>query len=194
MANDLSTRQILVCVCGGIAAYKVCDLVSKLVQQGAVVSVAMSAEAQHFVGPITFQALTARPVFTDLWTHVAGQDPQHIRLAQTSDLIVVAPATANILAKMAHGLADDLISTLLLAAHPQRILCAPAMNEAMWQHPATQRNCKLVRDSGVAFVGPGAGWQACRTIGEGRMSEPAEILEHIVARLPAAPPTRSEII
>ena len=194
MADHLSNRQILVCVCGGIAAYKVCDLVSKLVQQGAAVSVAMTAEAQHFVGPTTFQALTARPVFTDLWTHVDTQDPQHIRLAQKSDLIVVAPATANMIAKMAHGLADDLISTLLLAADPKHILCAPAMNEAMWQHPATQRNTKIVLETGVEFVGPGSGWQACRTVGEGRMSESAEILERILARLQPGPSRQSEVI
>jgi len=158
-------------------------VVSKLVQAGAGVSVAMTAAAQQFVGPATFQALTARPVFTDLWTHCEAQGPQHITLAQTADLILVAPATANMLAKMAHGLADDLVSTLLLAAKPQRILCAPAMNQAMWQHPATQCNCKLVLETGVEFIGPGCGWQACRTTGEGRMSEAAEIVERVLARL-----------
>jgi phosphopantothenoylcysteine decarboxylase len=186
MDSDLSSRQILVCVCGGIAAYKVCEVVSKLVQRGAAVQVAMTAESQHFVGATTFQALTARVVYTDLWTHVDAQDPQHIRLAQKSDLIVVAPATANMIAKMAHGLADDLISTLLLAADPKRVLCAPAMNEAMWNHPATQRNCKAVLETGVEFIGPEAGWQACRTVGQGRMSEAAEIVERVGQRLKTA--------
>jgi phosphopantothenoylcysteine decarboxylase/phosphopantothenate--cysteine ligase len=183
MDSDLSSRQVLICVCGGIAAYKVCDVVSKLVQRGASVQVTMTAEAQHFVGATTFQALTARPVYTDLWTNLDAQDPQHIRLAQKSDLIVVAPATANVIAKMAHGLADDLISTLLLAANPRQILCAPAMNEAMWNHPATQRNCKTVVETGVELIGPGSGWQACRTVGQGRMSEAAEIVQRVEQRL-----------
>ncbi len=143
----------------------------------------MTTEAQHFVGPTTFQALTADTVYTDLWEHVDGKDPQHIRLAQNADLILVAPCTANMLAKMAHGFADDLVCTLLLAADPKKVLIAPAMNEAMWNHPATQRNAKRVFDDGVQFVGPGSGWQACRTIGIGRMSEPAEILEAIHTKL-----------
>jgi len=129
MNQNLHNRSILVCVCGGIAAYKVCDVVSKLVQAGAAVTVAMTDEALHFVGATTFQALSANPVYTDLWTHVETKDPQHIRLAQKSDLVLVAPATANIMAKMAHGIADELVSTLLLAADPKHIVIAPAMNE-----------------------------------------------------------------
>lgn len=183
MNHDLHSRTILVCVCGGIAAYKVCEVVSKLAQAGASVTVAMTEEARHFVGATTFQALSANPVYTDLWTHIETKDPQHIRLARQSDLILVAPATANIMAKMAHGIADELVSTLLLAAAPQRILIAPAMNEQMWTHPATQRNAKQILDDGVQFVGPETGWQACRTVGMGRMSEPAEILEAVAAKL-----------
>ncbi len=183
MEQDLNGRTILVCVCGGIAAYKVCELVSKLVQAGAVVNVAMTKEATHFVGATTFQALTANPVYTDLWEHVDTKEPQHIRLAQKSDLIVVAPCTANMLGKVAQGIADDLISTLLLAAEPKRVLVAPAMNEAMWNHPATQRNAKQVLADGAQFVGPGTGWQACRTVGVGRMSEAGEILEAVRGKL-----------
>jgi phosphopantothenoylcysteine decarboxylase/phosphopantothenate--cysteine ligase len=186
MTSTLSSRSLLVCVCGGIAAYKVADLVSKLAQAKASVTVAMTDEAQKFVGPATFRALSANSVYTDLWDHLEGKDPQHIRLAQTADLVVVAPCTANTLAKMAHGLADDLVSTILLATDPRKVLIAPAMNEAMWNHPATQRNAKAVFDDGVQFVGPGAGWQACRTVGVGRMSEPAEILAAIEQRLTAS--------
>lgn len=186
MIPNLASRSLLVCVCGGIAAYKIADLVSKLAQAKASVTVAMTAEAQKFVGPATFRALSANTVYTDLWDHLEGKDPQHIRLAQAADLVIVAPCTANTLAKMAHGLADDLVSTILLATDPRKVLIAPAMNEAMWNHPATQRNAKTVFDDGVQFVGPGAGWQACRTVGVGRMSEPADILAAIEQRLTAA--------
>jgi len=186
MEHDLNGRQILVCVCGGIAAYKVCDVVSKLVQARAAVIVAMTKEAQQFVGATTFQALTNRPVHTDLWAN-DQHDVQHIKLAQGADLVVVAPCTANMLGKMANGIADDLVSTLLMAAEPKRVLAAPAMNEQMWQHPATQRNANQVFDDGVQFVGPGAGWQACRTVGVGRMSESAEILAAIENKLATMP-------
>lgn len=186
MANDLSERSILVCVTGGIAAYKVCDVVSKLVQRGANVTVAMTASGTKFVGPATFQALSANPVYLDLWEHVEAKDPQHIRLAQSVALIVVAPCTANMLGKMANGIADDLVSTLLLAADPKKVLAAPAMNAEMWNHPATRRNVARVQEDGVELVGPATGWQACRTIGPGRMSESAEILEAITRRLAKA--------
>ena len=187
MANNLHNTSILVCVCGGIAAYKVCDVVSKLAQAKATVTVAMTKEAQNFVGPTTFQALTAQAVYTDLWTPMEGKDPQHIRLAQNADLILVAPCTANTLAKMAIGTADDLVSTCLLAADPRKVVIAPAMNEGMWNHPATQRNAKRVLDDGVQFIGPGSGWQACRTIGVGRMSESAEIVDYVMQKLNPQP-------
>jgi phosphopantothenoylcysteine decarboxylase/phosphopantothenate--cysteine ligase len=189
MTTDLAGREILVCVTGGIAAYKVCDVVSKLVQAGAGVAVAMTAEAAHFVGPTTLAALSNRPVSTTLWAGAEGtgggggaQIP-HIQLAQQADLVLVAPATANILAKLAHGIADELVSTLLLAAEPQRVLLAPAMNQGMWSHPATRRNVARVLEDGASIVGPGTGWQACRDIGAGRMSEPSEILEAVRAHL-----------
>ncbi len=188
MAHNLHGKQIVVCVCGGIAAYKVCDVVSKLVQAHAAVNVAMTAEALHFVGVTTFQALTANPVYTELWTPAEQKEPQHIRLAQHADLILVAPCTGNMVAKMANGLADDLVSTLLLAADPRRITIAPAMNEGMWNHPATSRNAKRLFEDGVQFIGPGSGWQACRTIGVGRMAESAEIFETVAEKLaPTAP-------
>ena len=183
MNQDLVGKSILVCVGGGIAAYKVCDVVSKLAQRGADVTVAMTAAATKFVGPATFQALSANPVYLDLWEHIDTKDPQHIRLAQSCDLIVVAPCTGNLLGKMATGLADDLVSTLLLAADLKKVLIAPAMNEEMWNHPATVRNFKRVVEDGVTAVGPGTGWQACRTVGVGRMSESAEILEAIATKI-----------
>lgn len=183
-------RQVLVCVCGGIAAYKVCHVVSRLVQRGVDVNVAMTANARQFVGAATFEALSGRPVHTDLWHNLAGeqhQDPPHIRLARDADLIVVAPATANMIAKMAHGLADDLVSSLLLAANPAKVFAAPAMNEGMLQHPATQRNLAAVAALGVTLIGPDEGWQACRTTGKGRMTEPEEILASILQRISLKP-------
>lgn len=188
---NLQNRTLLVCVTGGIAAYKVCDVVSKLAQAGAKVTVAMTAEAQHFVGPTTFQALSANPVYTDLWIALEGRDPQHIRLAHAADLILVAPCTGNMMAKMASGLADELVSTLLLAADPKRVVIAPAMNEGMWNHPATQRNAKQLLEDGIQFIGPGEGWQACRTMGVGRMSESAEILAWIEKKLAVAEPAET---
>jgi len=188
---NLHNHSILVCVCGGIAAYKVCDVVSKLAQAKANVTVAMTPESLHFVGATTFQALTANAVYTDLWTPAELKDPNHIRLAQHSDLILVAPCTANMMAKMATGLADDVVSTSLVASDPRRVVIAPSMNAGMWAHPATQRNAKQLLDDGVQFIGPGEGWQACRTVGTGRMAEPAEIVEYISRKL-AASPAQSE--
>jgi phosphopantothenoylcysteine decarboxylase/phosphopantothenate--cysteine ligase len=185
---NLQNRSILVCVCGGIAAYKVCDIVSKLAQAKASVTVAMTAEAQKFVGPTTFQALTANTVYTDLWLAMEGKDPQHIRLAQKVDLIMVAPCTGNTMAKLANGLADELVSTILLASDPRRVVIVPAMNEGMWNHPATQRNAKRLIEDGYSFIGPGEGWQACRTIGVGRMAEPVDVLKWVEAKLGASVP------
>lgn len=182
--QNLQSRTILVCVTGGIAAYKVCEVVSKLSQAGAAVHVAMTREAQFLVGPTTFQALSGRAVATTLWPEGNGDRAiPHIELAQTADLIVIAPATANILAKYANGIADDLVSTLLLAAPPKNLLFAPAMNQQMWAHPATQRNCQTILGWGPSFVGPATGHQACGTVGVGRMAEPAEILAVVTERL-----------
>ena len=180
---ELTGRTILVCLTGGIAAYKVCEVVSALVQRGADVSVAMTAEAQQFVGPTTVQALTNKPVATTLWAPSSATPIPHIHLAQTAHLILVAPATANILAKLAHGLADELVSTLLLAAAPKRVLLVPAMNEAMWTHPATQANTQTLARFGYTLIGPASGWQACRTVGPGRMVEPVEILAAATQKL-----------
>jgi phosphopantothenoylcysteine decarboxylase/phosphopantothenate--cysteine ligase len=186
--NALARREVLLCVTGGIACYKAADLASKLAQVGAGVSVAMTEAAQRFVAPLTFQALTGRRVHTSLWD--AGEDYQstHIALTEQADLMIVAPATADMLAKMAVGLADDLVSTLALAAGGAcDVLVAPAMNSRMWSAPATQENLQTLVGRGVRSVGPGEGRLACGTIGPGRMAEPAEILAAAAEILSAGP-------
>lgn len=179
-------REILVGVTGGIAAYKTAALVSKLVQAGAAVSVVMTENATRFVGPLTFQTLTGRPVCTDPYAAPEVYHADHIALADRAELAVVAPATANCLAKLANGLADDLLSTVLLAIDAPLVL-APAMNVRMWNHPAVQANARTVAERGVTLVGPGEGRLACGTVGKGRMAEPEEILAAMAAILAAAP-------
>ena len=171
----LHGRKLLLCVCGGIAAYKSADLVRRLREGGATVQVAMTEDAQRFVGAQTFQALSGLPVRTSLWDAAAEQAMGHLELARWADAIVVAPATANILAKLAHGFADDLVSTLCLAT-TSPITVAPAMNHRMWLHPATQANVALLRERNVRFVGPADGPLAEGESGPGRMSEPLDIV------------------
>lgn len=177
-------REILLGVTGGIAAYKSADLASKLVQAGASVSVVMTRSAKKFIGRTTFEALTGRPVHTDLFSPREHHIGEHIGLARRAELIVVAPASADYLAKVAHGLADDLLSTLALS-FTGKLLLAPAMNNEMWSKPAVQRNIEVLREDGVQFVEPGSGWLSCRETGPGRMAEPAEILDRIQQLLPA---------
>ncbi|MBI5763363.1 MAG: phosphopantothenoylcysteine decarboxylase [Planctomycetes bacterium] len=185
---DLTGYEVLVAVCGGIAAYKVATLVSSLVQRGAGVSVAMTKAARKFITPLTFEALTARPVFTNVWQTADVQ--QHLSLTEVADLFIIAPATANILGKLANGIADDLVSNLgLSAASP--LLLAPAMNTRMWEHPAVQANLRLLVERGAKAVGPNEGWLACRAVGKGRMAEPDEILAQAVSLLQKSPPKRS---
>ncbi|MGE0481502.1 MAG: flavoprotein [Phycisphaerae bacterium] len=184
---SLAGREVLVCVAGGIAAYKTATLVSTLVQRGCGVAVAMTRNARRFVGPVTFQALSGRAVHLDPWRPADAGDITHLKLSESADLIVVAPATADVIGKFAGGLADDLVSALLLgAACP--VMLAPAMNARMWQNAAVQRNVALLRDAGVLMVGPESGWQACRAVGVGRMSEPDAIVAAIVEQLRAAGP------
>lgn len=190
-SDRLAGYEVLVCVCGGIAAYKSAYLVSMLVQSGAGVSVAMTRAAQRFVGELTFRALSGRRVFTSLWQGVSESEISHLRRSEEADLVVVAPATANIIGKLAGGVADELVSALLLgAACP--VMLAPAMNERMWAHPSVQRNVNLLTAAGVSMIGPAEGWQACRAIGVGRMAEPSEIYSAIAAQLLRAPPRRSQ--
>ena len=177
-ADPLGGARIIVGVSGGIAAYKSCWLVSRLAQAGAQVTVAMTQAATRFVTPLTFQALSARPVYTSQWEHVESQDPQHISLARAANLMVIAPCTMDMLAKLATGRTDDVVALITSAIDRAvtPVLLAPSMNEVMWAQPATQRNVRRLTDDGFAFVGPDEGWQACRTVGPGRMAEPEAIL------------------
>ena len=175
--NSLAGSELLLCVTGGIASYKAADLASKLVQAGAGVSVAMTKAAMRFVAPLTFQALSRRRVFTSMWQSAEDFRSQHISLTEAADLMIIAPATADILGKMAGGIADDLVSTLFLSATGScQILAAPAMNSRMWQSPAVRENVEKLTSWGVHFVGPAEGMLACGTSGPGRMAEPADIL------------------
>lgn len=182
IALPLRGYEVLVCVTGGIAAYKTAEVVSRLVQEGAGVSVAQTRHARRFVGPATFQALTERPVLASLWQARDADGFAHLTPCERADLVVVAPATANILGKLAHGIADDLVSTLLLAADSPALL-APAMNTRMWQHPAVQRNVATLREWGFNFVGPDEGRLACGTSGPGRMVSPETLLTAIQSQL-----------
>ncbi len=166
--------EIIVGVSGGIAAYKTAVLVSQLVQNDIGVSVVMTRAAQKFVGPATFQALTGRPVATRTFQRDSHPLGPHIELARQAELLCIAPATAHLLGQAACGLADDLLSTLLLSFTGPVVL-APAMNRQMWSKPSVQRNVATLRDDGYHFVGPEEGWQSCRDQGVGRMSEPEEI-------------------
>lgn len=171
----LDGQRILLCVCGGIAAYKAAELVRRLGDAGAQVQVAMTDNAQRFVGATTFQALSGRPVRTSLWDEAAEAAMGHIELARWPDRIVIAPATANTIARLAHGFADDLVSTLCLATDAP-ITIAPAMNRLMWANPATKANVETLRGRGVLVLGPEAGDQACGEVGEGRLLEPDAIV------------------
>jgi phosphopantothenoylcysteine decarboxylase/phosphopantothenate--cysteine ligase len=178
----LKAREIIVAVCGGIAAYKVADVVSKLVQLGAGVSVVMTNEAQRFITPLTFEALSGRKVRTNTFYLVDTSDPQHIGLTERADLMLVAPATSNIIAKVAHGICDELVS-LMIAASACPVVFAPAMNNRMWDHPIAQENVRKLNSIGYRFIGPEPGWLACRNVGQGRLSEPQTIVEEVKAML-----------
>ena len=181
---DLAGYEVLVAICGGIAAYKVCQVVSELVQRGAGVTVAMTKAGRKFVGPMTFQALTGRRVLESLWSATEPADVQHIERTTAADLVLIAPATANVMGKIAAGIADDLVSTLVISAVSPVVL-APAMNTHMWANSVVQENVSRLKDRGLKFVGPGEGWLACGGVGPGRMAEPAEILEVLTKVLKA---------
>jgi phosphopantothenoylcysteine decarboxylase/phosphopantothenate--cysteine ligase len=175
-AAPLDKAQIVVGVGGGIAAYKAAELVRLLDKAGAHVEVAMTARAQKFVGPMTFQALTRRPVFTDLFSLTEEATIGHIQLADRADLVVLAPATANAIARLAAGMADDAVTAIALATKAP-VLIAPSMNVNMWNHALTQANVRRLLDVGYRVVGPGDGFLACRWTGPGRLAEPADIVE-----------------
>jgi phosphopantothenoylcysteine decarboxylase len=171
-------RELLIGVTGGIAAYKTAALVSQLVQLGAGVTVVMTEAAQQFVGAATFAALTGRPVATKIFDEHVYPLGAHIELAEKTQLLCVAPASADMMAKTAHGFADDLLTTLYLA-YAGPVLLAPAMNNEMWAKPSVQRNVDQLRSDGVHFIGPEEGWLSCRKQGAGRMAAPEKILAAI---------------
>ena len=171
--ND--ARRVLLCVCGGIAAYKAAELLRRLRDAGCDVQVAMTDNAQRFITAQTFQALSHRPVRTSLWDETAEAAMGHLELAGWAQQVIVAPATANTIAKLAHGMADDLVSTLCLATDAPLVI-APAMNHRMWRHPATQANVAMLRDRGVQVIGPDDGPLAEGESGPGRLAEPAAIV------------------
>ena len=173
--EELAGRRILLIVGGGIAAYKALDLIRRLRERGAAVRAVMTASAKHFVTPLAVASLTGERVYDDLFSLTDEAEMGHIELSRSADLVLVAPATANLMAKMAHGLADDLASTLLLATD-KRVLLAPSMNVRMWLHPATRRNRALLAADGHLEVGPGDGVMACGEFGPGRMAEPLDIV------------------
>lgn len=189
-ARDLAGYEVVIGVGGGIAAYKVCTLVSRLVQRGCGVTVAMTEAGTKFVTPLTFQALTRRQVFTTMWEMQGYYDPQHLALTEMADLFVVAPATADLIGKFAAGIGDDLVTTLMLGRDCPALL-APAMNTRMWENLIVQRNVATLRQLNHAFVEPAEGWLACGTVGRGRMAEPETILDAVAEALRSEPPRRA---
>jgi len=177
-SGTLKGREIVVGVSGSIAAYKAAELVSQLVQRDAGVTVVMTRSATQFVGPLTFQTLTRRRVMIDQFDLESVVDPTHISLTDEADLVAVVPATANFMGKAAHGIADDMLTSLLLAVDCP-VLVAPAMNDRMWKHSAVQENIATLKKRGVRFVEPDSGFLACGTYAKGRLANPARILEEI---------------
>tara|TARA_R110001583_G_scaffold195341_1_gene371923 strand:- start:43351 stop:44556 length:1206 start_codon:yes stop_codon:yes gene_type:complete len=178
--NELQGRKLVLGVTGGVAAYKAAELVRLLVKAGADVHVVLTEGGARFVTAVTYQALSGNPVWTDLWDARMDNNMAHIDLSRDADAVLVAPATADCLARLAQGRADDLLTTLCLARDIP-LLVAPAMNRQMWEHPATQRNAATLAGDGVTIIGPAAGEQACGEVGMGRMLEPEEILEAVIA-------------
>ena len=178
--QSLLNKKIVLGISGGIAAYKTPELARLLMQEGASVQVVMTEAAQQFVTPVTMQALTGNPVFTSQWDNSISNNMAHIELSRAADAIMIAPGSADLMAKLSLGLADDLLSTLCLARDCP-LLIAPAMNKQMWEHAATQRSAERLNKDGVTLLGPASGFQACGEVGMGRMLEPAEIAEQVIA-------------
>lgn len=179
--SDISKNMLVLGVTGSIAAYKAAEITSQLRKQGIDISVIMTENATRLVAPQTFQTLSRHSVITSLWTSPEWQ-PRHIELALETKVLLIAPATANILAKMAHGIADDALSTFCLS-HDGTVIVAPAMNPRMWSHPATVANCALLKQRGVRFVGPAVGAVACGEAGMGRLAPVEEIVQAAVAAM-----------
>ena len=184
--TSLAGKSVLLIIGGGIAAYKTHELVRLLKTRGAVVRIILSKAAEQFVTPLSLASLSGEKVYTSLFSLTDEVEMGHIQLSRAADLLIVAPATADLMAKMANGLADDLASTALLATD-KRVLIAPAMNVRMWQHPATQRNMATLHRDGVTFAGPVSGDMACGEYGPGRMAEPLEIVAAVEAALADGP-------
>ena len=178
--QSLLNKKIVLGISGGIAAYKTPELARQLMQEGASVQVVMTEAATQFVTPVTMQALTGNPVYTSQWDSTISNNMAHIELSRAADAIVIAPASADLMAKLSLGLADDLLSTLCLARDCP-LLLAPAMNKQMWEHAATQRSVQRLHQDKVTLLGPASGFQACGEVGMGRMLEPSEIAEQVIA-------------
>ena len=178
--QSLLNKKIILGISGGIAAYKTPELARQLMQEGASVQVVMTEAAQQFVTPVTMQALTGNPVYLSQWDSTIPNNMAHIELSRTADAILIAPASADLMAKLSLGLADDLLTTLCLARDCP-LLLTPAMNKQMWEHAATQRSVQRLAEDGIALLGPASGFQACGEVGMGRMLEPAEITEQVIA-------------
>ena len=186
LGGNLAGKSILLIISGGIAAYKSLDLIRRLKERGAAVRCVLTAGGAQFVTPLSVAALSEEAVFQDLFSLKDESEMGHIRLSREADLLVIAPASADLMAKMASGQADDLASTVLLATD-KPVLFAPAMNTRMWEHPATQRNVATLLDDGLTSIGPGQGDLACGEVGSGRMSEPLEIVAAIETLLGETP-------
>src|SRR5437867_807793 len=182
------SRNIVLGVTGSIAAYKAVDIASFLVKQGCDVHVVLTTDAQRFITPLPFKTLSRHPVVVDLYDEEEGWKPTHITLADAADLLLIAPATANVIARLAQGIADDALTCIALALNPQaRVLVAPAMNGNMWQHPATQHNVALLKERGVQFTGPDAGMLSCGYEGVGRLEVIEQIAERVAQLLVQSP-------
>ena len=184
---NLESTNVLLGVTGGVAAYKAVDLASKLTARGSKVKTVMTENACRLVGPKSFQAVTASAVYTDMWATTEDFKISHIALADWADMVVVAPATANIIGKAANGICDDLLSTMLCTCSNITTLIAPAMNTRMWENPVVQANIEKLKQIGFEIVGPATGRLACGTEGIGRMTEPQDILDAIVSKIKSNP-------
>ena len=179
--RELTQKNLVFGLTGGVACYKIAELVRRTKDLGANVDVVMTTAAEQFITPVTMQALSGRPVFSNIWDSRPNDNMAHIQLSRQADAILIAPASTDFIAKLAHGFADDLLSTLCVARGNCPLLVAPAMNREMWAHPATQRNIQQLREDGVIILGPGHGDQACGEFGDGRMLEPDQLLSEIRA-------------
>ena len=177
--QTLEGQHIAIGISGGIACYKIATLVSALVQKGALVDVLMTEAACKFISPLTFSSLTGKPVLDSQWTHIDGYEPQHIKIANRASLLMVAPCTMNMLAKLSNGMTDDPISLVASAIDRERtpVILAPSMNKTMYEQPATMRNIAVLKQDNFNVVDAESGWQACRAVGAGRMPEPDTLLE-----------------